>query len=172
MGNFQQGLEDAKSCTRFRPDWHKVCSTLSVDLGRLPFFRTGGLDRSIRNFKASILPNWGSCSCANCSTFRSRVSLARGPFLESPVTFREHFGWHNSPCIFKTKASRGTKLYSYFNFNSLYNIWKDQLYRISGLEFYEKLSGLSRIRTQLLVGQHCWVACAVGQSGWSFLANG
>ena len=57
MGNFQQGLEDAKSCTRFRPDWHKVCSTLSVDLGRLPFFRTGGLDRSIRNFKASVLPN-------------------------------------------------------------------------------------------------------------------
>ena len=53
-------------------------------------------------------------------------------------------------CIFKTKASRAKKLCSYFYFYSLYNIWKDQLYRISGLEFYEllsryeKFSGLSR----------------------------
>ena len=36
-----------------------------------------------------------------------------------------------------TKASRGTKLRSYFNFYFLYNIWKDQLYRISGSEIYE-----------------------------------
>ena len=50
----------------------------------------------------------------------------RGPFLESPETFRAHFGWHNSLCIFKTKASRGTKLCSYFNFYTLCNIWKDQ----------------------------------------------
>ena len=55
-----------------------------------------------------------------------------GPFLESPETFRAPFGWHNSLCIFKTKASRGKKLDSYFNFYSLYNIWKDQLYSISG----------------------------------------
>ena len=73
-----------------------------------------------------------------------------GPFLESPETFRAHFGWHNSLCIFKTMASRGTKLCSYFNFYSLYNIWKDQLCRISGSEFNEwlfgpeKFSGLSR----------------------------
>ena len=33
----------------------------------------------------------------------------RGPFLESPETFRAHFGGHNSVFIFKTKASRGTK---------------------------------------------------------------
>ena len=46
-----------------------------------------------------------------------------GPFLESPETFREHFGWHTSLCIFKTKASRGTKLCSYFNF--YYSIWED-----------------------------------------------
>ena len=74
----------------------------------------------------------------------------RGPFLERPETFRAHFEWHSSLCIFRTKASRSTKLYSYFNFPSLCNIWKDQLYRISGLEFYEwlfepkKFSGLSR----------------------------
>ena len=33
----------------------------------------------------------------------------------------------------------GTKLRGYFNFHSLYNIWKDQLYRISGSEFDEWL---------------------------------
>ena len=75
---------------------------------------------------------------------------AWGPFLESPETFRAHFGWHNSLCIFKTKASRGTKLCSHFNFYSLHNIRKDQLHRISKSEFYEwlfapeKFSGLSR----------------------------
>jgi len=56
----------------------------------------------------------------------------------------------NSLCIFNLKASWDTKLFSYFNFYSLYNIRKDQLYRISGSEFHdwllgtEKLSGLSR----------------------------
>ena len=74
----------------------------------------------------------------------------RGLFLESPETFLAHFGWHNSLCIFKTKASRGTKLCSYFNFYTLCNIWKDQLYRISRSTFHElllgsgKFSGLSR----------------------------
>mgnify|MGYP006973417981 CR=1 FL=1 len=73
-----------------------------------------------------------------------------GLFLESPETFRAYFGWHNSLCIFKTKASRGTKPCSYFYFYSLYNIWKDQLYTISRSQFYkwlfgpEKSSGLSR----------------------------
>ena len=60
------------------------------------------------------------------------------------------FGRHNSLCIFKTKASRGTKLCSCIYFHSLYNIWKDQLYTRSLSEFYEwlfgpeKFSGLSR----------------------------
>ena len=73
-----------------------------------------------------------------------------GPLLGSPETFRAYFGWHNFLCMFKTKASRGTKLCGYFNFYSLYNIWIDQLYRTSGLEFYEwllgseKFSGISR----------------------------
>ena len=73
-----------------------------------------------------------------------------GLFLEGPETFRAYFGWHNSLCIFKTEASRGTKLRSYFYFYSLYNIWKDQLCRISRTYFYEwlfgheKFSGLSR----------------------------
>ena len=73
-----------------------------------------------------------------------------GPFLESPETFRAHFGWHNSLCIFKTIASRGMKLGSYFNFYSLYNISKDQPNTISVSRCYEwffgsdKFSGLSR----------------------------
>ena len=81
--------------------------------------------------------------------FKPRSNLW-GLFLESPETFRAHFGWHNFLCIFKTKASRGTKLHSYFYFYSLYNIWKDQRYRINRSEFYEWLfgpetfSGLSR----------------------------
>ena len=76
----------------------------------------------------------------------------RGSFLESPKTFRANFGWHNSLCIFKTKASRGRRLWSnfYFYFYSLYKIWKDQLYRISESELYKwllgpvKFSGFSR----------------------------
>ena len=73
-----------------------------------------------------------------------------GPISQSLKTFWAHFGWHNFLCIFKTKASRITKLYSYFNFPPLCNTWKDQLYRINRSEFYEwvfgpeKSSGLSR----------------------------
>ena len=67
--------------------------------------------------------------------------MYRDPFLESPETFRAHFGWHNSLCIFKTKASRGAKLRGYFYIYSLWNIWKDQLYKICGSEFYEWFFG-------------------------------
>ena len=51
-----------------------------------------------------------------------RAFEVRGPFLESSETFRTYFGLHNSLCIFKTKAFRGTKPCIYFNFYSLYNI--------------------------------------------------
>ena len=57
------------------------------------------------------------------------------------------FVWHNSLCIFKTKVFHVTKLCSYFNFYCLYNIWKDQLYRTSGSEFYELLFGSFEKRT-------------------------
>ena len=67
--------------------------------------------------------------------------VSGGPLSKSAETFRAHFGWLDSLCIFKTKASRGMKLRSYFDFYSLYNIWKDQLYWILGLEFYEWLFG-------------------------------
>ena len=60
-------------------------------------------------------------------------------FSKSPETYRARFGWHNSLCIFKTKASRGTKLCSFFQLFSFYNIWKYQLCGISGSEFYEWL---------------------------------
>ena len=55
---------------------------------------------------------------------------------------RNFYGWLNSFCIFKTKVFHVTKLCSYFNFYCLYNIRKDELYRISGSDFYEWLFGL------------------------------
>ena len=65
---------------------------------------------------------------------------SRRPFLESLETLRVFFEWQNSLDIFKSKASRGTrKLSCYWHFYSLYNIWKDQLPRISKSEFYEWL---------------------------------
>ena len=69
-----------------------------------------------------------------------------GLFLERSETFRAYFGWHHSLCIFKTKASRGKKIcsYFYFQFYFLYNIWKDQLYRISRSEFYEWVFGTEK----------------------------
>ena len=61
----------------------------------------------------------------------------------------QNFGRHNSLCIFKTKVSRATKICIYFNFYSLYKIWKDQLYRISGSEFYEWLFGIVKFSSLL-----------------------
>ena len=45
----------------------------------------------------------------NGGNFRKSLLVTLCPFLGS-------FGWHNSLCIFKVRASRGTKLCSYFNF--------------------------------------------------------
>ena len=70
-------------------------------------------------------------------------------FSKVPKPFGRISG-DNSLCIFNLKASWDTKLFSYFNFYSLYNKREDQLYRISGSEFHdwllapEKFSGLSR----------------------------
>ena len=58
-----------------------------------------------------------------------------------PCSFHPGTRFLNSLCIFKTMVFRVTQLGSYFNFYSLYNIWKDQLYRISRLKFYEWLFG-------------------------------
>lgn len=49
----------------------------------------------------------------NISSFKGKTW---GPFLESPQTFRAHFGGHNSLCVFKTKASRDAKFCSYLIF--------------------------------------------------------
>ena len=81
---------------------------------------------------------------------------------QEPVS-RKFFGWHNSLCIFKTKVSWGTKLCTYFYFSSLYNIWKDQLYRISRLEFFDFRE--TGPRTGVCHG-YCPVAQLVEQ-GWS-----
>ena len=89
-------------------------------------------------YQSSYQANWGLV--ITLGDIRSGYE-SRGLFLKNPETFRAHFGWHNSLYIFKTKASRGTKLCSYFNFYSLYNIWTDHLYRESRLEFHESLFG-------------------------------
>ena len=73
-------------------------------------------------------------------SFEKRPPGAR--FSKVPKLFR----WHNSLGIFKTKVFRVTKLCSYFNFDSLYNMWKDQLYRISGSEFTNGFSGPKSLR--------------------------
>ena len=73
---------------------------------------------------------------ASMRMFNYLVKYPRARFSKFPNVFRG-FGWHNSPCIYKTNASWGTKLCGYFNFYSFYNVWKDQLYRINWSEFYE-----------------------------------
>jgi len=68
------------------------------------------------------------------------VGSAGALLSKVPKVFGRVLG-ENSLCFFKTKASRDTKLCSYFCFYSLYNTWKDQLYRISKSEFNERLLG-------------------------------
>ena len=82
----------------------------------------------LKTCKKIIFSKQADCSLTNSfsgpkSSRDFRETGPRGPFLESPKTLRSHFGWHDCLCIFKTKASRGTKLRSYFNFYSVYNIW-------------------------------------------------
>ena len=68
-----------------------------------------------------------------------------GPVSRKSRDFSDAFrAWHSYLFIFKAKASRSTKLCTYFNFYSLYNIWKDQPYRMSRWQFYETSLGLSR----------------------------
>ena len=65
----------------------------------------------------------------------SPPKMVWAPFHENPETFRVHIGWHHVPCIFTRQESWGMKVCSYFNFYSLDNFWKDQLYRMSRLKF-------------------------------------
>ena len=76
-----------------------------------------------------------SLEAAMLTTFREGVMYAyaagrdgwktQGPVSRKSWNFSSAFRWLNSLCIFNTKASWGTTLCSYFNFYSLYNIWKD-----------------------------------------------
>ena len=96
---------------------------------------------TLRNFWGPVLTFWQidvngpKASVDSPFAFRQKQIHTSGPFLENLETFRVYIGWHNSFRIFKTKASPGTKFNNYFNFPCLYNIWKDQLYRISGSLF-------------------------------------
>ena len=81
-----------------------------------------------------VIGSW--CFLNDWRRYPKNMTATRGPFLESDETFWAHFGWHNSLCNFTTTASRGTKLCIYLSFYSLYNVWKDQLNRISWSESY------------------------------------
>ena len=69
------------------------------------------LDNSI-DFDHSYPMDIDLCAGLRCPIFE--LPGASGPFLESPETFRANFRCHNSLCIFKTKASRCTKLLQLF----------------------------------------------------------
>ena len=92
-----------------------------------------------------------------------------GLFLEGPETFRAYFGWHNSDLFVSSKPKRleARNFAFYFYFSSLYNIWKDQLCRISRTYFYEwlfgpeKFSGLSRNGPQILYQNLVLLFCYV-----------
>ena len=72
------------------------------------------------------------------STNHKTVAWTRCSFLESTETFRVHF-LHNSLCIFKTKAFRDAKLYSYFL--SLYNTEKSSSSESAGWSRARKVFG-------------------------------
>ena len=80
-----------------------------------------------------------------CCRPRRGCSRAWGPFLESPETLRRNSGYIFLFVSSKRKASRGMKLCSSFTSYSLYNLWKGQLYRISGSQFYLWLFGLEKV---------------------------
>ena len=58
-----------------------------------PLIRCGRPDRPITKWNDSILPNWESCSRPNCSSLKSRVSLARNSpqfgSTDTPIKFAE-----------------------------------------------------------------------------------
>ena len=93
--------------------------------GRAGEIKKGKNNRNPANEVVDAASFYRSSVAANCD-LRISIGLefleAWGPFLESPETFRAHFGLHDSLYIFKAKASRGKKLCINFNFYSLYNI--------------------------------------------------
>ena len=105
-----------------------------ADMDRGGPYPLADLDRGVQirgGSKSAVTPVTASMVSANhwliAPTRRLGLTMlqatrAWGSFLDRPEAFRAHFGLHNSLCIFKAKASRGTKLCIYFNFYSLYNI--------------------------------------------------
>ena len=110
--------------------------------------------------------DWAVPSRFLTGIFGFRWQMANAPGARSSKV-PKLFGWHNSLCILKAKAFQDTKLYSYFTFSSLYIMWKDQLYRTSGLEFYgwlfgpEKFSGLSRNGPLVSIAFCAWLIWSI-----------
>ena len=107
----------------------KVKKSGSQDQEKEGYFITVNVSNkflSVRSFKTKIKTQH-IIRHKSIRTCWARVYPCLGPFLESAENFRAHLGWHNSLCIFKTKASRGLKLCSCFNVYSFYNIRKTSL---------------------------------------------
>ena len=89
-------------------------------------------------------------------TLSEKVKLvSSGLFLKSPESFRAYFGCHDSLYIFATPRLQANKLRNPISFYYIKNVLKDQLFKISRLQFDdwlfgpEKFSGLSRNRPQV-----------------------
>ena len=67
-------------------------------------------------------------------------------FLETPETFRAHFGCHNFLRIFKMKTFPGMNFCKKFTLSYLQIIVKDQRFRISGRSFKNGFSDPKRLR--------------------------
>ena len=91
----------------------------------------------------------------NNHPFNFHRNRPSGLFLKSPETFRACFGCHNSLYIFATPRFQAIKLRNPLSFSYIKNMLKDQLLKISRLQFDdwlfgpEKFSGLSRNRHQI-----------------------
>ena len=102
---------------------------------------------------------WRGYTCSiglrsQSADFESSSSDSSALFLKSPETFRAYFGFHNSLYIFATPRFQAVKLRNPLSFSYIKNMLKDQLFKISRLQFDnwlfgpENFSGPSRNRPQ------------------------
>ena len=90
------------------------------------------------------------------------------PVSRKSRTFRVHFGWHSSLCIFKTKASQGTKLCSYFNFSPFTTYEKTSFTEWASRSFRNGFPGPKSSRDFRETGH--WLG-SLGQNVWDILVK-
>ena len=74
------------------------------------------------------------------------MARAKGLFFKSPETFRVYFGCHNSRYIFVTSRFEAIKLRGPLGFSYIKSMFKDQLFKTSGLRFDNWLFGPEKFR--------------------------